>query len=613
MHQLLGGQTKKIKTYGRKQNERVIPATNALKLENDTVSVVNSESFNFTLNHVKNQQSKGSTLVKNIPMSKHCTSPNKTGSHGEKTFEGEQRRRENALTDNSMLPDNASPEKHSVSTEGNGKTSSSAEDSRLPLTPKNPNNIQLQVKKIEPTRKLKTMVKPKLNRSLKISSPIECENDKNHSDQIYANQASCKEHEVESLSNEVKVLLIEKSQETKKPKTIEQLGANNTSVSMMITTGLTKVASLLLRNKSQESEDELTTLLKLCDQKKIYTFDEYIGVDLIPPNVNRCMRSAVKIGEASFSEVFAAYAPQFTAKKVKSVFKIIPFGRGKEILINGEEQCSIRDISQEVKTTLELGGRTGLDPNLRVGFLQLYSVAICRGKYPELLLNKWDRWDAEHKSESSRPDYFDERQVYVVFVEEHGGQSLETARLKNWAQAWSLLAQVGWSLAQVEQSLKFEVCGEHKSLFSLPSSQNPKIARISYDIASDTKKVEVPTFGIKTSIIDYTLSRMERDQEIIYVDISDESYFTGQGDHQYDVYRKMREETKGDWKSFWPKTNVFWLRYLADKLLTSKSLPKPRKSNDQHPYYHAILQFEKKAEKYSSAMEAMNKDESWRI
>ncbi|CAG8577517.1 14780_t:CDS:2 [Acaulospora morrowiae] len=604
MYQLLGGQTKKIKTYGRKQNERVIPATNALKAENDTVSAVNSESFNFTLNHVKNQQSKGSTLVKNIPMSKHCTSPNKTESHEEKTFEGEQRRRENALTDNSMLPDNASPEKHSVSTKENadGKTSSSAEDSRLPLTPKNPNNIQLQVKKIEPIKKLKTMVKPKLNRSLKISSPIECENDKNQSDQIYANQASCKEHEVESSSNEVKVLLIEKPQETIKPKTIEQLGANNTSVSMMITTGLTKVASLLLRNKSQESEDELTTLLKLCDQKKIYSFDEYIGVE--------CMRSAVKIGEASFSEVFAAYAPQFTAKKVKSVFKIIPFGRGKEILINGEEQCSIRDISQEVKTTLELGGRTGLDPNLRVGFLQLYSVAICRGKYPELLLNKWDGWDAEHKSESSRPDYFDERQLYIVFVEEHGGQSLEIARLKNWAQAWSLLAQVGWSLAQVEQSLKFEHRDLHWGNITIKYT---KQARISYDIASATKKVEVPTFGIKTSIIDYTLSRMERDQEIIYVDISDESYFTGQGDHQYDVYRKMREETKGDWKSFWPKTNVFWLRYLADKLLTSKSLPKPRKSNDQHPYYHAILQFEKKAEKYSSAMEAMNKDESWRI
>ncbi len=80
----------------------------------------------------------------------------------------------------------------------------------------------------------------------------------------------------------------------------------------------------------------------------------------------------MKIGEASFSEVFTTYAPSFTSTKMKCVFKIVPFGRGKEILINGEEQCSIRDITQEIKTTLELGGRTGLDPKLRVGFLKLY-------------------------------------------------------------------------------------------------------------------------------------------------------------------------------------------------------------------------------------------------
>jgi hypothetical protein len=85
-----------------------------------------------------------------------------------------------------------------------------------------------------------------------------------------------------------------------------------------------------------------------------------------------CLNNATKIGEASFSEVFTTYAPKFTSKKVKCVFKIIPFGRGKEVLVNGEEQCSVSDITQEIKTTLELGGRTGLDPKLRVGFLKLY-------------------------------------------------------------------------------------------------------------------------------------------------------------------------------------------------------------------------------------------------
>ena len=46
-----------------------------------------------------------------------------------------------------------------------------------------------------------------------------------------------------------------------------------------------------------------------------------------------CLNNATKIGEASFSEVFTAYAPNFTTTRVKCVFKIIPFGRGKEVWV----------------------------------------------------------------------------------------------------------------------------------------------------------------------------------------------------------------------------------------------------------------------------------------
>jgi len=129
--------------------------------------------------------------------------------------------------------------------------------------------------------------------------------------------------------------------------------------------------------------------------------------------------------------------------------------------------------------------------------------------------------------------------------------------------------------------------------------------------------VEVETFGVRACIIDYTLSRMERGDEVIYVNILDEGYFTGKGDYQFDIYRMMREESKGDWKSFWPKTNVFWLHYVADKLLTAKKLSRPKKDSDQYDYYNAILGFRKRAlaknSGYKSAMEAMNQDEAWRI
>jgi len=50
---------------------------------------------------------------------------------------------------------------------------------------------------------------------------------------------------------------------------------------------------------------------------------------------------------------------------------------------------------------------------------------------------------------------------------------------------------------------------------------------------------------------------------------SDETLFSGDAevDYQFEVYRKMREETENDWSRFTPKTNVFWIHYLLDKML----------------------------------------------
>lgn len=85
-----------------------------------------------------------------------------------------------------------------------------------------------------------------------------------------------------------------------------------------------------------------------------------------------CIHNAVKIGEASFSEVFTSHVPKFTSSKMKSVLKIIPFGRGKEILINGEEQSSIKNVLQEIIITLKLCGKTEIVSSSRIGFLELY-------------------------------------------------------------------------------------------------------------------------------------------------------------------------------------------------------------------------------------------------
>ncbi|CAJ0768395.1 845_t:CDS:2, partial [Entrophospora sp. SA101] len=177
--------------------------------------------------------------------------------------------------------------------------------------------------------------------------------------------------------------------------------------------------------KSQEEKpqpqlhypESLLKLLNLCGQNAIYTFEEFLGKD--------CIHNAVKIGEASFSEVFTSYVSKFTSNKMKSVLKIIPFGRGKEILINGEEQSSIKNILQEIIITLKLCGRNEIASSSSVGFLELYGVGIIYGKYPDQLINQWDAWDEKHNSDNDRPDYFDDKQLYVVMIIEYGGLDLE--------------------------------------------------------------------------------------------------------------------------------------------------------------------------------------------
>lgn len=66
----------------------------------------------------------------------------------------------------------------------------------------------------------------------------------------------------------------------------------------------------------------------------------------------------------------------------------------------------------------------------------------------------------------------------------------------------------------------------------------------------------------------------------------DTELFTSDGDYQFEIYRLMREETKwviiisyfffiltklllysDQWESYKPKTNIYWLHYVLDKML----------------------------------------------
>ncbi|GBC00787.1 hypothetical protein RclHR1_03980003 [Rhizophagus clarus] len=476
--------TKTIKTYGKNDSERVV--------NNNTLNCEMDEKLGETINLSGNKPINGTAKKKNSASNKSTTSKSQknkdiASDNAEKKPTKQKKKFTKGFTKykHPVQPSqNFSPKHSTYKTMVREKTAS---PSRMPLTPK------------------KHEKKNHCNEPLVIITPL------NKLNTLPSGHSTLLNYEKENLYS---------------------------SLNDQLETELSYKYLEIVKLVKHEQIDDLMRLLRISDQDRLWTFEEFLGTD--------CLNRSTKIGEASFSEVYMTYAPNFTSTRVKCVLKIIPFG-------TGEEQCSISDITQEIKTTSILGGRTGLDPELRIGFLKLYGVGICRGSYPEVLLNEWDIWHKKYKSENNRPDFYNEKQLYAVLIVEYG----------------------------------------------------------------DDANVEVETFGVRACIIDYTLSRMEYEDEVIYVNILNDEYFIGEGDYQYDVYRMMREESKADWRSFWPRTNVIWLHYISCKLLTEKKLDKPKKDSDQYDYYEAILGFKKRALTknggYKSAVEAMNVDKAWRL
>ncbi|XP_054795306.1 serine/threonine-protein kinase haspin homolog [Prosopis cineraria] len=112
----------------------------------------------------------------------------------------------------------------------------------------------------------------------------------------------------------------------------------------------------------------------------------------------------------------------------------------------------------------------------------------------------------------------------------------------------------------------------------------------------------VKTYGLIISIIDFTLSRINTGDDVHFLDLSsDPDLFKGpKGDKQSETYRKMKEVTEDWWEGSFPRTNVLWLIYLVDILLTKKSFERTSKNERD------LRSLKKRLDKYNSAKEAMS-------
>lgn len=355
--------------------------------------------------------------------------------------------------------------------------------------------------------------------------------------------------------------------------------------------------SLVAVPMAQHVQSQLDTLLGLCNSSSICDFDSYIR------DVTRSADMA-KLAEASFSEVYLQDDPHTGTSKV---YKIIPFGN-EEL-----ELLPVQDIIQELSIARLL---MSLD-----GFVDVIDAAVVRGKYPQYLVDRWDDFANTKESENYRPDYFPDDQLYCIMVLSNAGTDLEHFPVASWLEAETIFWQTVHCLAVAEQRYQFEHRDLHwgNLVISVPKHDNTGHGPNNNDESTlgmenlDINDYDYDHNDLRVTLIDYTLSRATNlDGTIIYTRLDHPDFFRGKGDYQFDIYRFMRSHiaassapgtpnSKGtngkvngtplmnhanastsslqvnkdiDWAAFTSKTNVMWLHYVCDKLVTAKGLEK---------------------------------------
>ncbi|VAH43354.1 unnamed protein product [Triticum turgidum subsp. durum] len=244
--------------------------------------------------------------------------------------------------------------------------------------------------------------------------------------------------------------------------------------------------------------------------------------------------SIVKLGEGTYGEAYRAGS---------TVCKVVPFDG--DSLVNGETQKKSEEVLEEALLCLTLNNlRTGQRDKAKDyscdGFIETKEFWVCKGPYDPSLISAWEDWDSKHESENDHPKDFSNDQVTA-------------------------------SLAVAESACEFEHRDLHWGNILLARDEMSNKDH-TMSITLQGKRIRARTFGLTISIIDFTLSRINTGNAILFLDLSeDPDLFKGaKGDKQAETYRKMKQITKECWEGSFPKTNVVWLIYLVDIVLQKK-------------------------------------------
>ncbi|KAI8421471.1 hypothetical protein MSG28_009527 [Choristoneura fumiferana] len=217
------------------------------------------------------------------------------------------------------------------------------------------------------------------------------------------------------------------------------------------------------------------------------------------------------------------------------------------------------------------------------------TIPVGRSNYTSRLLDLWELYDECKGSENDNPAILPRDQQFIVLELANAGQDLESYQFNSAEQAHALFLQVAFGLAVGEEAFQFE----HRDLHW----GNVLIAPTEQKYATFVlrgRSHRVPRCGVAATIIDYSLSRLSLpltaagERAALYNDLAaDDTLFDAVGDYQFTVYRLMRDRLGNDWKNFEPYTNILWLHYTVDKMITA--LRYKRTNTKIHKHYISKL------------------------
>ncbi|XP_026806781.1 uncharacterized protein LOC113549599 isoform X1 [Rhopalosiphum maidis] len=309
--------------------------------------------------------------------------------------------------------------------------------------------------------------------------------------------------------------------------------------------------NLHLKSIDLENQKARDYIFEACNQQELISFESWLGP--------KCTNKWKKVGEGVYGEVFS-----YSNGNQCTIVKIIPVEG--EININSENQKKMFEVYSEIIIATELNklwNKSNL--NQTSSFCKLKRVSCVKGKYPNILISYWQKYDNDKGSDNDNPNILPKDQIFMILEMENGGIDVENFIFNSADQSLFAFLQIVFGLAVAEEVYKFEHRDLHIGNILIKKCSNKNI---SYKLEGEY--FNVPSRGIKITIIDFTLSRMTYNSKHVYNDLAkDTELFTSVGDYQFDIYRMMKKETNDQWESFKPATNIYWLHYVLDKMLLS--------------------------------------------